>query len=212
MMVPRRRSWLGLFLLIAILGIVGAGWWFRPSPAPTVEADILLQQVRDVSQLVTNQGEFLEIYSYKDYWGYDIVPFRKQALVRAKARASVGFDLEKIGLEVREEARIIILDRLPEPEILSLEVEVDYYDLTDGTFNDFSAEDLNQIEKDVRMKMRQKVLQSDLFRRADQRIRIYTESLRHLADQTGMVVSLPGSIPPQGSPMNDYLQIWLTLS
>lgn len=180
-----RNLFLGLLLLIIVLF---GGWWLFQKILQNhtqTDADVLLEQYRDVAKLVTNEGDFLEIYEYKDYWGYDISPLRKKALIRAKARALVGFDLEAIDIEIRESDRLIILSSLPEPKILALEINLDYYDLEAGTFNAFAAKDINRMETDIRTDIRKKVLESDLFRQADERAELFFKTLRALSERTG---------------------------
>lgn len=182
-----------LLILLGIL-ILGAGsyllWQWKDFRAhhTATQADILLEQYKDVLKLVTNEGYFQEIYSYKDYWGYDISPLRKKALIRAKGKVTVGFDLTSSEITMREEDLTIILEKLPEPTILALEVEMDYYDLEAGTFNAFGPEDINKIEKDIKEKMRQKALQSDLFRRAEIQKHKFYQTLRSMAEQAGWSV------------------------
>ncbi len=180
-----RNLFLGLLLLIIILS---GGWWIFQKALQNqteTDADVLLEQYRDVAKLVTNEGDFLEIYEFRDYWGYDISPLRKKALIRAKAKALVGFDLEAIDVEIREPDRLIILSALPEPKILALEITLDYYDLEAGTFNSFEAEDMNRMESDIRTDIRKKVLESDLFRQSDERAELFFKTLRTLSARTG---------------------------
>ncbi len=180
-----RNLFLGLLVLMAMLLL---GWWYGQRAMKTqieTDSDVLLEQYRDVAKLVTNEGDFLEIYKYEDYWGYDISPLRKKALIRARARALVGFDLDNIEVEIREADRMFIFSSLPSPKILALEIDLDYYDLDAGTFNTFQASDINRMETDIRTKLRQKVLESDLFRQADQRADLFFKTLRALADRSG---------------------------
>ncbi len=180
-----RNLFLGLLLLSIVLLL---GWWYGQQTWKThiqTDADVLLEQYRDVAKLVTNEGDFLEIYKYEDYWGYDISPLRKKALIRAKARALVGFDLDQIDVEIREEDRMFILSALPTPQILALEIDLDYYDLDAGTFNAFQAADINRMESDIRQDLRQKVLKSDLFRKSNVRADLFFKTLRALAERSG---------------------------
>lgn len=183
-----RNLFIGLFLLF---GLLWGGYYLLERFSvhhPQTSSDVLLEQIRDVAKLVTNEGDFMEIYAYEDYWGYDISPLRKKALVRATGHALVGFDLDQIEMDIREDDRIIVLGRLPQPDILALEVEIDYYDLTQGTFNAFEAADLTRIETDVRAKMHEKVIQSDLFRQARVRMGLFYNTITALAEQTGWTI------------------------
>ncbi|MCF8236927.1 MAG: DUF4230 domain-containing protein [Saprospiraceae bacterium] len=180
-----RNLFIGLLLLSLVLLL---GWWYGQRSLKTnieTDADVLLEQYRDVAKLVTNEGDFLEIYKYEDYWGVDISPLRKKALIRAKARALVGFDLDQIDVEIREADRMFILSALPSPQILALEINLDYYDLESGTFNSFQAADMNRMESDIRQDLRKKVMESDLLRKADERADLFFKTLRTLGERSG---------------------------
>lgn len=184
-MTRLRNLFLGLVLLIVLLF---GGWWLLQRLVRNhvqTDADVLLEQYRDVAKLVTNEGDFLEIYAYRDYWGVDIAPLRKKALIRAKAKAMVGFDLDAITIEIREADRLIILSDLPELEILALEIHMDYYDLDAGTFNAFGPGDINRMESDIRNDIREKVLGSDLFRQSGERANLFFKTMRTLSSRTG---------------------------
>lgn len=88
-----------------------------------------------------------EVYSYKDHYTFDFGPFRKKALLRVNAKASIGYDFEKVKLTIDQESKTITIDDFPEPEVLSIDHDLDYYDITQGSFNTFTNEDYNKINK-----------------------------------------------------------------
>ena len=94
---------LALFLAVCfafVLGLAVKTWLWKPDSG--VEADLLAEQIDEVFKLVTVEGRFSEIYKYSDYWGYDLSPLRKKALIRVSARVSVGLDLEQARVELDE--------------------------------------------------------------------------------------------------------------
>jgi len=104
------------------------------------EGQVMLEKVRETIKLITLEADFSELYNYKDYLGYDFSPFRKKAILRVQAKASIGFDLEKVTLEVLPEKGQIIVRDMPKAEILSLEHDLDYYDLQEGVLILFQKE------------------------------------------------------------------------
>ena len=70
---------------------------------------VLLERIKTVAKLVTVEGYFSEVYDYKSYWGYDFSPFRKKALVRVKARVSVGYDLDQMKIEAQADRKRILI-------------------------------------------------------------------------------------------------------
>jgi len=131
------------------------------------QSQVLLEKIKTVCKLVTVEGYFSEVYDYKEYWGYDLSPFRKKALIRIRAKVSVGYDLTKMHFEAQPQLKKIIISELPDPEIMSIDHDLDYYDITEGTFNSFSVADYNKMNKNAKEKVRQEANNSDLFLTAE---------------------------------------------
>ena len=158
-------------LLLLLVGVVGllAGAFFTWKYTTNIfeqqteeRATVLLQEVKKVAKLVSVEGQFSEIYSHKDFRGYDVSMFRKKALLRIQAKVSVGYDLG--NMEVRTDAltKTVYLSNLPDPEIISIDHEVDFYDIQEGTFNYFTEADYTDLNKRAKDIIRQQALNSDL--------------------------------------------------
>ena len=166
---------MGKNLIVGLIIIaVGAAVFFATSyyyTAGKVTADeqsqILMEKIKAVTKLVTVEGYFSEIYDYEDYWNYDLSPFRKKALIRVKAKVSVGYDLTKMSIEALPEQKLLIISDLPDPSIISIDHDLDYYDITEGTFNTFSEKDYTTLNKNAKDKIRQAAVSSDLFLAAE---------------------------------------------
>ncbi len=159
-----------IFYALLLIAVFAAGYFISQKlsfPHHTTEnAQVLLEQVKRACKLTTVEGYFSEIYDYKDYWGYDFSPFRKKALVRVKAKVAVGFDLSKAEFKTDNATKTIIINNLPDPEILSIDHSMDYYDISEGTFNYFKTEDYNKIQQNVKDFIRQQVEKSELKQKA----------------------------------------------
>ena len=149
------------------------------------ESQVLLEQVRQVCKLITVEGQFSEIYDYKDYWGYDIGLFRKKALVRVKAKVSVGYDLGQMQVTAHPEEKIIEVSAIPDPEILSIDHDLDYYDISEGTFNSFSKEDYNLINTAAKAKIREQAENSDLMLNAEKQADQILSMLELMVESAG---------------------------
>jgi len=93
-----------------------------------VNSTVMLERVREVSKLITVEGYFSEIYDYKDYYFMDILPLRKKALIRVKAKVSVGSDLTEAEMTADERTKTLVIRNIPPAEILSIDHSLDYYD------------------------------------------------------------------------------------
>ncbi|HQW41621.1 MAG: DUF4230 domain-containing protein [Flavobacteriales bacterium] len=164
---------------------------YEPEPATEqVNATVLLERVRPVLKLITVEGDFNEVYSYQSAealfsWLKDLSPFQKKAMLRLQAKVSVGYDLEGMHLEVDEATHTVHVNGLTKPTILSIDHEVDYYDLDAGTFNPFTAADLTRMEADAKAQIRTKALQSDLFERAEEQRGAMFNVIRTMVESAG---------------------------
>lgn len=136
-----------------------------------LSATVLLERVRPVLKLVTVEGDFTELYTYRNSdatfdWMKHYSPFQKKAILRVKGRASVGYDLEGMKLEFDEASRTVRLPGMDKPSLLSLEHDVDYYDLEEGTFTSFTAADHTRINAQAKELIRGKVATSGLYKAA----------------------------------------------
>ncbi len=180
-----------LLLLLGILtmcfGIFwGTRYYYTWDMTTTEEQSVVLKnRIETVAKMVTVEGYFSEVYDYKSYWGYDFSPFRKKALVRVKAKVSVGYDLEQMKIETRAGEKKVIISNLPDPEILSIDHDLDYYDLSQGTFNTFSAEDYNKINSTAKELIESKAKESDLFITADEQSNKMLEMIEYMVESAG---------------------------
>ena len=164
---------------------------YREEPSlPTENSTVLLEQVRKVMKLVTVEGDFNELYSREDSWNYSdwlaqLPGFKKKIMLRVKARASVGYDLSGTHLTTDEESRTIYLDLPARPEILSLEHDVDYYDIDEGVFNHFDPKELTTINAEAKKRIREKIEASGLFNKAAEQRAEVIAMVRALVESKG---------------------------
>lgn len=183
-----------LIILLALV-LIGMAWyagfkysWINKKEETSVS--VVLDKIQKVFKLVTVEGHLSEIYDYKDYYNWDVSFFRKKALVRVNARVMAGFDFEKVKLTVDEESKTIIIDNFPEAEILSMEHDLDYYDISQGSFNTFSSQDYNQINKNVKEFARAKAIDSKLLESAEAQKEEILDMLSTIIQATGWKVEI----------------------
>ena len=184
------KKYKNIFILIIFLVALAVAWWtgFKSSMFKHVQeenATVLLNRIEKVMKLVAVEGNISEIYDYKDYMSFDIAPFRKKALVRVNAKVSAGYDFEKMEVTVDESSKSIIVRNFPEAEILSIDHDLDYYDLSQGTFNRFTNEDYNMINSRAKSYVAEKAKDSDLLQAAE-------EQKQELLDMINLLVQAGG--------------------
>lgn len=149
------------------------------------QSEVLLERVKNVYKLVTVEGHLSEVYSYEDYWGYDFSPFRKKALIRVKAKVSIGYDLDEMQIEAFPDQRKIQISQLPEPSIISIDHTLDYYDITQGTFNSFTKEDYNKLNANAKDFIVQKANESELLDTAKKQGNQALEMMEFMVENAG---------------------------
>ncbi len=203
---PRRPFPLNSVVTLAMLiAAFSTGIWLtkcyfdKTAVHSTENSTILLEQIRQVCKLVTIEGQFAEVYEYKDFKGYDLSFFTKKALVRVKAKVSVGYNLDLVKMTALPEQKLIKITNLPQPEILSIDHSVDYYDITEGTFNSFSTEDYNRIQSDSKNRIYQEAQKSNLMKEAAKKGLENLDMIRLFAEGMGWKVEIESNpAPPAG--------------
>ncbi len=187
-----KRS-IGLLLLLGISLLVFfiTREVYRPDPpAEQVTSDVLLERIRPVMKLVTVEGDFSELYTYTHAdatfdWLKQFSPFQKKAILRVKATASIGYDLEGMGLVFDEASRTVRFTGMGKPQVLALSHDVDYYDLEEGCFNDFTAADHTRINAQAKQLIERKVAGSGLFQAAEAQKSGFLVILRAVVENGG---------------------------
>lgn len=167
-----------------------------------VKADVLLERIRPVLKLTTVEGDIVELFTHKDDadWGFSI-PYvtEKRAILRVKAKVSVGYDLNGMRISTNELTHTITLEAPPEPMVLSVEHDVDYYDMDEGLFNSFAPHELTSISAKAKQKMVDQLPKSELFAEAQAQRDRMVEVVRALVETAGWKLELGWA--PQGTPV-----------
>jgi len=191
------RAWIWIFIALAALAF--AFWMGQkihlPQPKKEESSVVLLEKIRTVCKLVTAEGQFAEIYEYKESFPFDIPLFSKKALIRVRATVSVGYDLSKMNITVDEKTQTIHLSGIPAADILSVDHDLDYYDLSEGLFNKFSTEDYNQLNTRAKEFIVGQVKKSSLMEAADKKRDDMIQVMRYMAEQAGWNVVVVNELP-----------------
>jgi hypothetical protein len=179
-----------LFVLLALALTAGIFWYvgFKSSIGKIQQSEdieLVMEKIQKVNKWTTVEAYFSEIYNYKDYYYYDFSPLRKKALIRVKAKVSAGFDFESINFETKEDEKLIIIHNFPKAEILSVDHELDYYDISEGTFNSFTPEEYNQLNKNAKDYILQKAMESQLLQEAEDNKSEWIEMIKWTIRSTG---------------------------
>ena len=157
-----------LGIIIGILATLGVVTYFKSLQKKKLahsQSVILLEKIRSVCKFITVEGDFAEIYHYEDVKEkfLKLISSKKKALVVINAKAHVGFDFSKVKMEANEKTKTVVLNHFPQPEVLSIETNLNYYDKKDGYFNKFEATDLTELHTRAKEHIQEKIPESGLY-------------------------------------------------
>jgi hypothetical protein len=179
---------LGLLFALA-LGVWGAKWWYSKNDSNrTVESQVLLEYVKNVSKLVTVEGYFSEIYTESDTKDYYFFSSTKKALIKVKAKVSAGYDLSNMKIDADQTSKTLRLTNIPEPSIISIDPEISYYDIANGVFNQFTNEDFTRLNKKATDTIRIQALSSTFMNNVKTQGDKNFDAIRALAESMGWKV------------------------
>jgi hypothetical protein len=164
---------------------------YKPStPTEHVSNTVLLERIRPVMKLVTVEGDFSELYQYSNAdarleWLKQFSPFQKRAVLRVKAQVSVGYDLEGMGLVFDDATRTVSIKGNGGPRVLSIQHDVDYYDLEEGTFNPFTAADHTRMNAEVKQLIEARIASSGLLQEAEKQKAGFLPVLKAVVENAG---------------------------
>ncbi len=129
---------------------------------------VLLEKIRHVSKLITVESDFSEIMHYSDAKKMllNLLSSHKKAIILANSKVMVGFDMKQMRIEPNTKNKTLKITHFPEPQVLSIQTDVEYYDVSNGLFNKFAAGDLTQLNKKVKENIEEKIPASGVLNNA----------------------------------------------
>jgi len=140
----------------------------RRQDLTSYQSTVLLEKIRAVCKLISVEGDFAEIYRYENTKGHfgNLFSSKKKALIVVNAKAHIGYDFKKLEVSADITRRTVYLRNFPQPEILSIEPELEFYDIRNDLFNAFTPDDLTALNKEAKAHIREKIPQSGLMETA----------------------------------------------
>lgn len=134
-------------------------------------SQLIQEQIKNVGKLVVTEGNFSQVWSYKDSKKFylDVFSARKKALIVVNAKVMVSYDLSKLETEIDKENKRVIIKSIPKEE-LNIYPDIQYYDVTQDYLNQFEASDYNTIKKKVTASIKKKVEASSIKSNAQNRL------------------------------------------
>ena len=181
-------------LLIAICAVM---WFYMKNHYfEAIKAEnttIEKEKIKTVTKLISVEGQFSELYNYKESYDYDFFNlFSKKIILRVNAKVSVGYDFEKINISVDSLSKTVTFNELPQAEILSIDHDIDYYDISEGTFSSFTPEEYNAIQKKAKNLIAEKAKNTPLIAEAEKQKAEYLKMIDMALTSAGWKLIIKG--------------------
>lgn len=152
---------------------------------------VLLEKIRNVSKLITVESDFSEIMHYSDVKNsfLNLISSHKKAIVLANSKVMVGFDMKQMRIEPHAKKKLLTITHFPAPEVLSIQTDVEYYDVKNGLFNKFEAKDLTELNKKVKENIENKIPQSGVLITANEKALETVKMIEQIVDTFGWKLS-----------------------
>lgn len=184
-------------LILLIVGFLAYQFFTKKANTTTIEYDtnLIQVQIKNVGKLVVTEGHFAEVLTYKDKKETYIpgLSFDKKALVVINADVTIGFDLSKVTYDIDEKNKIVTITNIPKEEI-KISPDFKYYDTESSTFNEFTGDDYNKINKIARANLLKKIEKSTLKTNAQNRLLSELSKMLIVTNSLGWTLSYKGNV------------------
>ncbi|WP_311196017.1 DUF4230 domain-containing protein [Antarcticibacterium sp. 1MA-6-2] len=155
---------------------------------------LIEKQIKNVGKLVVTEGNFAQVYSYNDSKRFylDVFSARKKALIIVNADVTVAYDLSKLRTEVDPETKTVRIHHIPKEEI-SINPNIQYYDVTQDYLNQFEAKDYNKIQERIKKSLMTKIENSTIKSNAQNRLISELQKIYILTNSMGWSLEYNGN-------------------
>jgi len=184
-----RKNLTVLFALIGLLILFQ--FFFNQTKKSTLDeqSEIILEQINEVNKLISLEGNFAEVYTLDQTQKlfFDLIPIPKKAIIIAKAKTFVAYDLEHINYELDKQSKTVIISNIPEPEII-IEPKLELYDLK-ANILPFTKEELNLLNERAIQLLREEAHKEGFVDLAKENLYLNLEQINLVAKTQGWSVT-----------------------
>ncbi|QQX75311.1 MULTISPECIES: DUF4230 domain-containing protein [Aequorivita] len=156
---------------------------------------LIQKELKNVGKLIVTEGSYAQVFSYSDSKDlmYGLFDARKRALIVVNAKATIAYDLSEVKTDIDETTKTVTITNIPEPE-LSINPNIQYYDVTQDYLNQFTATDYNKIKSRVEKSLRKKIEASELRTNAENRLISELQKIYILTNSMGWTLKYNSTI------------------
>ena len=156
---------------------------------------LIQKELKNVGKLIVTEGSYAQVFSYSDSKDlmYGLFDARKRALIVVNAKATIAYDLSKVKTDIDETTKTVNITNIPEPE-LSINPNIQYYDVTQDYLNQFTASDYNKIKSRVEKSLKKKMEASELRTNAENRLISELQKIYILTNSMGWTLKYNSTV------------------
>jgi len=150
----------------------------QKNQAIRIQSHTLLENIKQMNKMVVAEAYYDEVYSYNDSDKYlfDLLEFDKNVILLVKAKAQISYDLSQMKVELDSVHKIIKITELPKEQV-EIFPSIQYYDLQQSTMNQFTKEELNEVNRKAIEQIKEHIHLSELRLKAKKQL---LENLQNL--------------------------------
>lgn len=170
--------------------------------------NLIQQQILNVGKLVVTEGHFAEVITYKNQQKYlmNMLSFEKKALLVVNADVTVAYDLHQMKYDIDEKNKIITILNIPKEEI-KISPDIQFYDVEQSKLNQFTGDDYNKINKQVRANLAKKIANSSLKKNAQNRLISELSKMLILTNSMGWKLQYEGKVIENENDLNQEIKL-----
>jgi uncharacterized membrane protein YfhO len=204
-----KRILAGAGIIIAIL-LAFKYCEFKKDDDSTIDynTNLIQQQILNVGKLVVTEGHFSEVITYKNQQKYlmNMISFEKKALIVVNANVTVAYDLHKMKYDIDEKNKTITILNIPKEEI-TINPDIQFYDVEQSKLNPFTGDDYNKINKSVKANLAKKIDKSSLKTNAQNRLISELSKILILTNSMGWKLQYGGKTIESDKDFNQDLNL-----
>jgi len=135
------------------------------------QSNIILENIKNMNKMIVSEAYFNQVYSFSDTDKYlfDMLNFDKNVVLLVNARAQVSYDLNSLKIELDSIHKIIKISNIPKEEI-SIIPDIKYFNLEQSSFNSFTKDELNDINRKAIKQIKESIDLTDLKKKAKKQL------------------------------------------
>jgi len=135
------------------------------------QSNVILENIKNMNKMIVSEAYFNQVYSFSDSDKYlfDMLNFDKNVVLLVNAKAQVSYDLDKLKIEVDSIHKLIKISNIPKEEV-SIIPDIRYYNLEQSSFNSFTKDELNEINRKAIKQIEESIDLSEVRKKAKRQL------------------------------------------